>query len=319
MKVRLFLAFLFLMGSFHLYAQDVKVLTMNVLNSVLHGGWNDYNWSKEDGRTRGQKTVEVIIKSQADIICIQEYLHNNEWIKEELERTTGEKWNIRILPRNCAIISKYTILPHGNMFLTPIKLTSGRVINVISSHQFVYTYLPYDLSNGMNAKDACQRAIKYNQNAYWKAIVEEMNGAMERKEPVILTGDFNEPSHLDYTSQAKKLGFVQTDKLSGLMSNILIDEMGMKDIWNERRMADKKDECSLRGMTWSPTTWDYKKGKDDQRIDFIYYSSKDFEYIAAKLVGETPITQIEGDCVDLQINRWPSDHRAVLGTLRLLK
>ncbi|WP_185957462.1 hypothetical protein [Saccharicrinis carchari] len=30
------------------------------------------------------------------------------------------------------------------------------------------------------------------------------------------------------------------------------------------------------------------------------------------LVGETPKYKIEGDGVDIQVNPWPSDHRAVL-------
>lgn len=292
-------------------------MTLNVLNSIAHGGWNDYGWSKSDNKTRGQKTVDVILQSGADIICIQEYTHNNEWIKNELERTTGKEWFLRILPRNCAIISKKPILMHGNMFLTPIQVTENKIINVISSHQFVYTYLPYDIYNGMKADEACQRAIKFNQNAYWKAIVEEVNMAIGNNEPVILTGDFNEPSHLDYTKRAVEKRLVKASGLNGLMSNILLDNIKMKDVWAERRKVEQKDECSLRGMTWSPTTWDYRKEIDDQRIDFIYYTPTHLEYVDAKLLGEVPKIQVEGDVVDLQFEDWPSDHRGILGVLHL--
>lgn len=298
-------------------AEEIKILTLNVLNSVAHGGWSDYGWAKSDHKTRGQKTVDVILQSEADIICIQEYTHNNEWLKDELERTTGENWYIRILPRNCAVISKKTILMHGNMFVTPIQITPEKKINVISSHQFVYTYLPYDIYNGTKVEEACKRAARLNQNAYWKAIVEEMNTAIGNNEPVVLAGDFNEPSHLDYTPQAVRKGLVKAAGLTGIMSNTLIDSMRMKDIWVEKRIAENKDECSLRGFTWSPTTWDYRKGVDDQRIDFIYYTPQDFEYAGAQLLGETPRVKIEGDGVDLPFADWPSDHRAVLGILRL--
>ena len=81
---------IFSLQIFSLSAKEIRLLTLNVLNSVEHGGWNEYNWSKNDGKTRGQKVVEVILKSEADVICVQEYLHNNEWLKDELERTTGE-------------------------------------------------------------------------------------------------------------------------------------------------------------------------------------------------------------------------------------
>ncbi len=308
---------IFSLQIFSLSAKEIRLLTLNVLNSVEHGGWNEYNWSKNDGKTRGQKVVEVILKSEADVICVQEYLHNNEWLKDELERTTGEKWNIRILPRNCAIISKFPILSHGNMFLTPVKVSDQEVINVISAHQFVYTYIPYAIHNGKTAKEACEEAIRLNHTGYWKVMVEEITMAQHRGEAVILAGDFNEPSHLDYSIKAQKLGFVEADQLSGLMSNILIDDLQMKDVWAEKRLKEKADECSLRGITWSPTTWDYKKGVDDHRIDFIYYTPKHFTFEDAQLVGEKPVVEISGDKVDLQIDRWPSDHRGVLAILNI--
>lgn len=315
--MRLIIIAFLMMNFFCASAQEIKVMTLNVLNSTAHGGWNDYGWSKSDNKTRGQKTADVIIQSKADIICIQEYTHNNEWIKDELERTTGEEWFIRILPRNCAIISKKPILMHGNMFLTPIQITENKIINVISSHQFVYTYLPYDIYNGMKPAEACQKAIQLNHKAYWKAIVEEVSMAMENNEPVILTGDFNEPSHLDYTQKAVEKGYVKASGLNGLMSNVLLNDMNMKDVWKERRIAEKKDECSLRGITWSPTTWNYRKGIDDQRIDFIYYTPTHLEYVDAKLLGEVPQYPVEGDIVDLQFADWPSDHRGILGVFHL--
>lgn len=309
---RIIVSLILCLQIFNFSAKEIKLLTLNVLNSVEHGGWNEYNWSKKDGKTRGQKVVEVILKSEADIICVQEYLHNNEWLKDELERTTGGKWNIRILPRNCAIISKYPILSHGNMFLTPVKISDQEIINVISAHQFVYTYIPYAIHNGKTAKEACGEAVRLNHTGYWKAMIEEITMAQYRGEVVFLAGDFNEPSHMDYSAKAKKMGFVEVDQLSGLMSNILIDDLQMKDAWVEKRLKEKLDECSLRGITWSPTTWDYKKGIDDHRIDFIYYTPKNVTFVDAKLVGEIPIVNVMADKVDIQIEGWPSDHRGIL-------
>lgn len=300
---------------FALHASEIKILTLNVLNSMEYGGWNTYNWSKSDGRTRGQKVVDVILKSDADVICVQEYLHNNDWIKDELERSTGKKWYIRILPRNCAIVSRFPIRSHGNMFLTPIQLPGCKIINVMSVHQFVYTYIPYVLYQGQKVKSACNEAIRLNHNSYWNAIVEELSMAKGRGEAVVLAGDFNEPSHLDYSKKAKKLGLVKSDSLFGMMSNILLDSMQMRDAWVEKRIKEKADECSLRGMTWSPTTWSYKKEIDDQRIDFIYFTPKNFTFIDAQLIGEIPVVDIVGDKVDLQFEEWPSDHRGVLVVL----
>lgn len=315
--MRLFVFLLLVSHFFVLPAKEIKVLTLNVLNSIEHRGWCEYNWSRNDGKTRGQKVVDVILKSEADIVCVQEYVHNNEWLKDELERTTGVNWNIRILPRNCAIISKYPILPHGNMFLTPIRISDCKIVNVISAHQYVYTYVPYALHRGQTVEEACREAIRVNHTGYWKAMVEEIEIAQNKGETVILAGDFNEPSHLDYSVKAKNEGYVKSGYLLGMMSNVLLDDMHMKDVWNEKRKKEGLDECTLRGITWSPTTWEYKKGVDDHRIDFIYYTANGISFIDAKLIGEIPVIEIPGDKVDLTIDRWPSDHRGVLAFLNL--
>lgn len=316
-KMRFSICFLFILNVIGISAQEIRILTLNVLNSIERKGWNEYNWSGNDGKTRGQKVVDVILQSEADIVCVQEYVHNNEWLKDELERTTGSNWNIRILPRNCAIISKYPILPHGNMFLTPVKISDCKIINVISAHQYVYTYVPYALQGGQTVEEACREAIRVNHTGYWKAMVEEIVMAQNKEEIVILAGDFNEPSHLDYSVKSKNKGYVKSEYLLGMMSNVLLDDMHMKDVWNEKRKKEGLDECTLRGITWSPTTWEYKRGVDDHRIDFIYYTANGISFIDAKLIGETPVIEIPGDKVDLTIDRWPSDHRGVLAILNI--
>ena len=294
---------------------QVSILTLNVLNSIAHGGWNDPNW-KNSGESRGALITKAIIKSNADIICLQEYLHNDRWIEKAMEELTSEEWHLHICPRNCAILSKYPIQDHGNIYLTPVVVRDDLVINVISAHMNVYHYLPY-LLKSKSVDRACDLVIKSNHDMNWKHIISETKSAVENGESVIIAGDFNEPSHLDYTPEVFKKGIVPATGLRGLMSNILIDNLEYKDSWIEHRKITGKNESSLRGFTWSPTTWNYKKRWDDQRIDFIYYHSEAISCMEAKLVGETPNIQINGDSVDIQLNPWPSDHRGVLSIFKI--
>lgn len=293
----------------------IKVLTLNVLNSIAHGGWNDLNW-KNSGKSRGLLITKVIEKSGADIVCLQEYLHNDRWIEKAMEQLTSEEWYLRICPRNCAILSKYPIQDHGNIYLTPVEIKDDLVIYMISGHMNVNYFLPY-LLGSKSVDEACDLVIKSNQDMNWKHIISEATNAVNRGQSVIIAGDFNEPSHLDYTPKVVKKGIVPATGLRGLMSNILIDSLGYKDSWVEHRKQTGKDECSLRGFTWSPTTWNYKKIWDDQRIDFIYYHSDVISCMEAKLVGETPNIKIDGDNVEVQLNPWPSDHRGVLAIFKI--
>ncbi|SMO51814.1 hypothetical protein SAMN06265379_102179 [Saccharicrinis carchari] len=48
---------------------ELRILTMNVLNSKMHEGWNDTGWNGA-GCSRGEQVVKVMIKTKADIICV---------------------------------------------------------------------------------------------------------------------------------------------------------------------------------------------------------------------------------------------------------
>ena len=70
------------------------------------------------------------------------------------------------------------------MFLTPVLISEKSHINVISSHQFVYTYLPYAINNGKTAKEACEDAVRLNHTGYWNAMIEEITVACKKGEIV---------------------------------------------------------------------------------------------------------------------------------------
>jgi endonuclease/exonuclease/phosphatase (EEP) superfamily protein YafD len=116
-------------------------------------------------------------------------------------------------------------------------------------------------------------------------------------EPCFLTGDFNAPSHFDYTSFPWPTSIACTNG-------------GLSDSYFAAHPNNRKFPGAFAftepGITWTPRTNEEPKGVFD-RIDFVFFSAGD---------GVTVVNATELDGRN-SVNPWPSDHRAVLSTFRL--
>jgi endonuclease/exonuclease/phosphatase family metal-dependent hydrolase len=140
---------------------------------------------------------------------------------------------------------------------------------------------------------------------------------------VILTGDFNEPSHLDWTQKAARKGldrWVKNPTATPLRFKIewkgskLLARLGLRDAYR----TVFPDEVAKPGITWTPP---YPKGVpgrrayEDQvldRIDMIYFAGPGLKAVDAAVIGESAKT-----CEIAHKGPWPSDHRAVTATFSL--
>ncbi len=147
---------------------------------------------------------------------------------------------------------------------------------------------------------------------------------------VILGGDFNEPSHLDWTEATKDMrdhyGLVVPWDVS-----VILEKAGYKDAYREKYPdpvthpgftcpADCPD-IDLKKLVWSP------EADDRDRIDFIMYSPfegltlTDMTIVGPKgdiLRGERA-TEKTADPIIAPLGTWPTDHKAVLATFQLTK
>ncbi|RKU68338.1 endonuclease/exonuclease/phosphatase family protein [Parabacteroides sp. AF17-3] len=147
---------------------------------------------------------------------------------------------------------------------------------------------------------------------------------------VILGGDFNEPSHLDWTETTKDMrdhyGLVVPWDVS-----VMLEKAGYKDSYREKYPdpvthpgftcpADCPD-IALKKLVWSP------EADDRDRIDFIMYSPfnglslTDVTIIGPKgdiLRGER-VTKETADPVIEPLGVWPTDHKAILATFQLIR
>jgi hypothetical protein len=126
--------------------------------------------------------------------------------------------------------------------------------------------------------------------------------------PVFLTGDFNTPSHLDWSEAVKRAGRIPFTV--AWPTTVLLADSGLRDSYREAN----PDPLARPGITWTPgapNPMPYPS-PGRERIDLIWTAGRTTT-LASQVVGETG-----GPDVEVGIEPWPSDHRAVVSTFRVI-
>jgi exonuclease III len=266
------------------------------------------SWNIWSADANYAKINEVIQTTGADVIGFQE-LGRVGSVVSSLETATGEDWHSHGM-----IISRFPIIGTSGVGAL-IQITPGQTAWVFNVHFAPYPYQPYDLRDGRLAQNeavvvAAAESVRGGQvDSLVTAITN--SGAMDAGVPVFVTGDFNEPSHLDWTQEAADATARPYDLKVEYPTSKKMTTLGLGDafrtVW--------PDEVARTGYTWTPGTPPPNVGATEvhDRIDFVYYWGTGVTAIGAVTVGiddTNPNT-------DIAITRYPSDHRAVLGTFFL--
>ena len=254
------------------------------------------------------KINEVIQTTGADVIGFQE-LSGVASVVSSLETATGEDWHSHGM-----IITRFPIIGTSGVG-AQIQITPEQTAWVFNVHFAAYPYQPYDLRDGTLAQDeaaviAAAESVRGGQaDGLVSAITN--SGAMAAGIPVFVTGDFNEPSHLDWTQAAADATARPYDLKVEYPASKKMTDLGLADafrtIW--------PDELTRPGYTWTPGTPPPSVSANEvhDRIDFVYYWGAGVTPIGAITVG---IDETNPN-TDIAITAYPSDHRAVLGTFVL--
>jgi len=119
--------------------------------------------------------------------------------------------------------------------------------------------------------------------------------------PVFLTGDFNTPSHEDYTEPTVGTREGIDEPIVWPTTQALVDA-GLHDTYREIH----PDPVAVPGITKDNP--DFRRGGVGDRIDYTFAGGP-VTTLDAQLVGEPG-----GPDVDLAFEPWTSDHRAVLSS-----
>ena len=225
--------------------------------------WNIWHGGREDGEKVGPlKIIKVIKNSHADIIAMQETYGSGELISEAL--------GFNFLPRgtNVSIMSRFPILDDISVY-HEFKCV-GAIIQLPDKTQLAFysIWLPYDAEiwavgtrEGKSKEEllaACASSASDLELILTlaKANLAESNYA---DIPIIIAGDFNSMSHLDYTEDA----FDQYGYIIDWPTSKHITAAGFTDSFREQHPRVNRK----LGSTWSPRFPDQQQ----DRIDFIYY------------------------------------------------
>jgi exonuclease III len=188
-----------------------------------------------------------------------------------------------------------------------VKLPSGIVVHAYNVHLKYIPYQPYQFASipfgDFPFITTEKEAIHWANKARGDKVTEmlsELETSLEAGAVCFLTGDFNEPSHLDWTAESAEMGRVPIKV--AYPSTQRVTEAGMKDGFR----AIHKDPIEEPGLTWTPTTNSTDPKDRHDRIDFVFSSLPDSSVKQAGVVGESNAN------AHVVVSPWPTDHRGVV-------
>ena len=212
-----------------------------------------------------------------------------------------------------AIISRYPVstpLPHDLGVAIDVD---GLRVHVFNIHATDYPYQPYQLlgieydeAPFLDTPEQAIAAAREARGAALDLLLSAVDSAGDAPLEVIF-GDFNEPSHRDWSERAAAAGrhpmAVAFPFVLGLEQHGFVD--ALREVY--------PDEISKPAFTWTPATTPDDPADHHDRIDYVMVrSDAAMRVTAAAIVGE------QAPQADLVITPWPSDHRAVRVELELI-
>lgn len=285
-------------------AEEFRVMTFN----LWVGG--------ESGKQPLSQSAKVITAAKADIVGLQEALGTEVGGQRpdrgrEIASLLG--WNYFAQGYGRALLTRHTIVEGSpRKWGARIRLASGKEVWMFNVHFAPAPYQPYQLlripyGNGRfisTSAEAVEEAIK-SRGDQVRELLEDIRTAASLGWPVFLTGDFNEPSHRDWTDRANRAGLCPLPV--PYPSTLAVEKAGFRDAYR----VVWPDEAARTGWTWTPTTLPNDPKDRHDRIDFVFYRGTGIVVRRCEVVGE------DRKFADIVVTPYPSDHRAVVGTFVL--
>lgn len=284
------------------YSEFMKIIEPPILhgNQLKVLAWNIWHGGHRYGNAVGlQRVIDVIKDSNADVVGLIETYGSGEVIADSLG------YYFYLVSSNLSIMSRYPIVETVKGFRSfnfgGAKLDLGNGQELL----FLDTWLHYLPSVYKSIEDG--KSVEYiiaeegkTRHDEVQQILKEIKPWLDKsgETPVVMSGDFNSGSHLDWIEDTKKIhyGYVVEWPVSKEMIHA-----GFKDSYRELHIDPLLDP----GLTWTPraATSSKKYGLRD-RIDYIYYQGKSLRAIESKVVDYHPVM-------------FPSDHAGVVTVFKL--
>jgi exodeoxyribonuclease-3 len=266
------------------------------------------------GTYQGQplsQSARMIELAKADIVGLQEIGENIPKLAELLGWNHGSSFLTRY-----EIIDQTQGMGKRPWYGIKVKLPSGQHVYAFNAHlpnppnqayQLLGLKGGYRTYPKIDTEEEAIAGAKKARGKYIDRLLKLMKSFVKTDDPIFVVGDFNEPSHLDWTEAAAKAGH-HPMKVAFPTSQRVI-EAGFTDSYR----TIHPDEVAKPGLTWSPVHEPKHPDHHLMRIDYVYFKGKSAEVTDAKIVGE------DKEHADIVVSPYPSDHRAVVATFTVAK
>ncbi len=255
--------------------------------------WNIWHGGRHEGRHVGvERVAEIIRDSGADIVSLQETYGSGEMIADAL----GFYFYSR--SSNLSVLSRFPLGKSYNSF-RPFNFGAVRVhldeTNDLMMCPLWLSYLPNTgayVMGGNAVADTIEVREMETRGTEIRFILSEIQPFIRNSDrvPVVLAGDFNSGSHLDWTESNKELYY-------GLVVNYPVSNALLQKGFADSYRTLFPDETTHPGQTWSPI---FNETMQD-RIDYIYYMG--LVPVSSRVINSHPLG-------------FPSDHAAVVSVFK---
>lgn len=286
----LFIVFLFINCSDQ-KPTSIKVMTWNIWHGGLHGDkTNDF---KKDS-VNTVNVLRVLIEENPDILFMQE----TYCCGMDIAKKAGYPYSWRG-SSNLSIHSKYPIIDTLKIY-KPFN-SHAVVLDVNGQHILgVNIWLHYLPDFFQDIKEFSSDSLIIGEGTTRLKEISAILNSVDSLErdlnmPIILGGDFNSGSHLDWVESTKQFHY---DKLVQWPVSKLMIDRGYVDSFREVNPDPRE---TLEG------TWGFLSDEIiSDRIDFIYFKGDNIKIKYSKIVQDDPVDGF-----------FNSDHRAILSKFDL--
>ena len=218
-------------------------------------------------------------------------------------REIAEAAGLPFVEESLHIASRHPLFPaeRDGIPFDYVEVEPDRVVAVVNGHLTCCPYGPNLVRAGKAAADveAVESRLRLPEARPFARL---LAGLGAEEVPAFMTGDFNSPSHLDWTEEAvEERGLPYPVEWPA--SKAFADH-GVRDTYRDAH----PDPAATPGLTWTPGTPPPHIREDEttDRIDWVLAAGPS-ETVDSRLVGEEG-----GPDVDVGVSPWGSDHRAVV-------
>lgn len=286
-------------------AESLRVMTYN----IWVGG--------EAGGHPLAQTIRVIQAARPDVVGMQEgFGEERNGKRPNNARAIAAQlgWNYFAQGDDgTSILSPHKIVAHTpKKWGAAIELPSGRrvwVFNVHFSHAPYQPYqllkIPYHDAPFIDTAEEAVQSARETRNGEVEAMLAEVAAVRGQDAPIFITGDFNEPSALDWTEPVFRAG--RCPHVVPWPTTAQVYNAGFLDSYRHIH----PNPLTKPGYTWTPTTSPDDPRDRHDRIDFVMVAGPGVRITRSEVVGEKLPE------ADIVVTPYPSDHRAVVSTVAL--